>query len=417
MHNSRLIVICTASPVEPDAACADVLRDWPGGAPPMHVVTLQDVIDRAFVPEPGAVVWARVPDADRAHVFELLDRLFDAQTAAVIESSLSQEWVAGDGVVALPADASDQSVCVALQSMWTQSQTVAGLRAEAAMLKRQQASAAKQMTLIVEELRRAAQLQRQFVAETLPTLAGVSFNVMWRPASYVSGDIYEVFRLDEHHLGIFVADAVGHGVPAALMTMYIKRSLPTKKLDPDAPRGYRIVPPAEAIAALNHDLYAQQHGQTRFATACYGVLDTRDLSFRFARAGHPYPALLRTDGTTLMIEADGGLLGLFEEDDFEEVTVQLRHDDRLLIYSDGFEVAFPEPDSDKIANEVYLDVFESFRDGCMDDHFVRLEGLIESSHGSLNPRDDLTLIAMSLAEVAPQETEPHGEASRAHAAA
>jgi sigma-B regulation protein RsbU (phosphoserine phosphatase) len=54
----------------------------------------------------------------------------------------------------------------------------------------------------------------------------MDFGVLYRPAGYVSGDIYNVAKARRPHTGFFIADAVGHGVPAALLTMIISRSLP-----------------------------------------------------------------------------------------------------------------------------------------------------------------------------------------------
>ena len=51
----------------------------------------------------------------------------------------------------------------------------------------------------------------------------MQFHTLFRPASHVSGDLYDVMRLDEDHIGFYMADAVGHGMPAALLTMFIKR--------------------------------------------------------------------------------------------------------------------------------------------------------------------------------------------------
>ena len=65
-----------------------------------------------------------------------------------------------------------------------------------------------QITQIDEEMRLAARLQVDFLPRTLPEVDGVAFNVFFRPASYVSGDIYDVTRLDEDHIGFFVADAL-----------------------------------------------------------------------------------------------------------------------------------------------------------------------------------------------------------------
>ena len=79
------------------------------------------------------------------------------------------------------------------------------------------------MTRLDEELRLAAKLQQDFLPKQLPQVGPIHFHSLFRPAGYVSGDLYDVMRLDEKRVGFFPVDAVGHGMPAALLTMFIKR--------------------------------------------------------------------------------------------------------------------------------------------------------------------------------------------------
>ena len=149
------------------------------------------------------------------------------------------------------------------------------------------------MQRIDEELRLAARIQQDFLPKILPQVGRVYFHTMFRPAGYVSGDLYDVMRLDERHVGFFICDAVGHGMPAALLTMFIKRALVTKEI---LGNGYRLLDPGETIARLNDALLEQHLSQATYATALYGVVDTENLRLRFAKGGHPCPAVLRADG-------------------------------------------------------------------------------------------------------------------------
>lgn len=324
--------------------------------------------------------------------------------------------VAGGTAVWLPADAEPTAMAATLRAQWVQAGLVSALQAEIKLLRLHQTGMADQIGKIDEELRLAAQLQKEFLPASVPEIDGVSFGVLWRPAGYVSGDIYDVERLDEDHVGLFLADAVGHGVPAALMTMYIKRSLHTKDVDTTAPQGYRLLEPGEALARLNNDMVEQQAGKVRFATAVYGVFNVRTGVLHIARAGHPFPMWLKADGTTEMLEPEGGLLGVFPDDDYETVEVSLGQGDRLLLYTDGFEMAFPDEKTGRgafekkksIANDRYTREFEGLRIGEPVAAIRRLETRLEHQAGSLNQQDDLTVVCLGYgaeaAEVAPAST-------------
>lgn len=187
---------------------------------------------------------------------------------------------------------------------------------------------------IAEEMQLAQQLQQDFLPRTLPRVGPVRFNVRYLAAGFVSGDIYDVTRLDETHIGFYVADAVGHGMPAALMTMFIKKALQTKRISGNT---YEIIPPREALAQLNADLHRQKLSLCEFCTAVYGVIDTATLTCTLSRAGHPPPIWIHADGSEEAVSPRGSLLGILEQATFEQRTVPLQPGDRLLIYSDGAE--------------------------------------------------------------------------------
>src|SRR4051812_15350216 len=188
-----------------------------------------------------------------------------------------------------------------------------------------------------EELRLAARIQQDFLPKLLPQVGPVHFHTLFRPAGYVSGDLYDVIRLDENHVGFFICDAVGHGMPAALLTMFIKRALVTKEI---LPSGYRLLAPPETLAVLNQSLVDQNLSQATYATALYGIINTQTLEVTFSKGGHPSPALLRGDGRMEFPDAVGALLGIFPDEQFAVTKLQLSPGDRLFIYSDGVEVGF-----------------------------------------------------------------------------
>src|SRR3954462_6644719 len=184
---------------------------------------------------------------------------------------------------------------------------VNSLRGELDLLRRRDETLNYYMQRLDEELRLAARLQQDFLPKSLPQLGRVRFHTLFRPAGYVSGDLYDVMRLDERHVGFYMADAVGHGMPAALLTMFIKNALVTKEITQGS---YRLLDPAQAIARLNEALVAQNLSYATFATAPYGLINTETLEVSFARGGHPNPVLLHADGTTEDLCADGSLLGI-----------------------------------------------------------------------------------------------------------
>jgi len=389
------------NPVEP------VLALWPAKQRP---VVTQFTIEQALADENifdrCRAVWFILEGGESSELHELIARLQDRHRAAIISRPFETLPIGStyqDNVMVAPFDAPPVAVCAMLRTLYGQSEIVRALLMEIEILNAHNGGLATQFDKIDEELRLAAQLQREFLPGDVTGHAGIDFRVLFRPASYVSGDIYDIIRLDDRHIGFFIADAVGHGVPAALMTVYIKRSLRTGNRSEDAGKELRIIPPSEALAHLNRDMIRQQQGHVRFATACYGIIDCETRKLSFARAGHPYPLILRATGELEWLEPDGGLLGVFPDETFDTVEVQLNEGDRLLLYSDGFEVAFPDVlgkngQKSRMASDAYTEEFRALSQGTLDEAFIRLAKRLDEQSGSLNQIDDLTAVLVSIGE-------------------
>ena len=197
------------------------------------------------------------------------------------------------------------------------------------------------MHRIDEELKLAARLQQDFLPKSLPQVGPIRMRTLFRPAGHVSGDLFDVMRVDEAHVGFYIADAVGHGMPAALLTMFLKQALVTKEIGAG---GYRLLGPEQTMARLNDALVEQNLSHATFATALYGHVHARTLRLSFARGGHPSPMLLTKAGELRELEAEGSLLGIFPKETFTPATVQLSPGDRVFIYTDGMELTFSRGD-------------------------------------------------------------------------
>jgi serine phosphatase RsbU (regulator of sigma subunit) len=270
-------------------------------------------------------------------------------------------------------------------------QEVDSLRAELNHMRRRDETLNFYMHRLDEELRLAARLQQDFLPKTLPQLGAMHFHTLFRPAGYVSGDLYDVIRLDERRIGFYIADAVGHGMPAALLTMFIKHSLVTKEIQGNS---YRLLSPAESLSRLNAELIDQNLSQAAFATAVYGIVDVQTMEVTISRAGHPNPMILRAGGSIETVECEGPLLGIFPDEPFETATAKLAPGDRLLLYTDGVEVAFCEDDT--VDAERWKQELFSRRSLPTEDLLNVFANQIDNEAGSLAPKDDLTMIVLEV---------------------
>ncbi len=401
--NERTRVIMIATPAtetrlrQLHAACAAACERLPEPRPDLVVLDGDEPGEIGLADNAAVVVVDETEPPLPAR--RLLSRLTFESNATMIRIGGRPR---SDAVV-LDADTDPSTLVAVLRTALHDHCEIDRLQNELGMTARIAEGVQEEIGRVDEELQMAAMVQREFLPRELPDVGGTKLAAMWRPAGYVSGDIYDISRLDEHHLGLFIADAVGHGVPAALLTMVICRSLPTKEIAADG--SYRIVPPGEALARLNRFMVSRQGRSARFATAVYAVYDARSRTARIASAGHPavmHISATGTGGRVREIESTGGLLGIFEDEQYDEHRVTLEAGEALVLHSDGFEQAFPHDLASHqnrcLPNERYRDVIANL--GSHEEPERMIEGvkqLLDDHGGSLHQPDDLTMICLRAA--------------------
>ncbi len=299
-----------------------------------------------------------------------------------------------DGLTCMSTTDSAEEIWARLSTIAAHRSVIRQLEDELSVFYRRQPNLALHLGELDEEMRLASRLQRDFLPRIIPAVPPVSFEILFQPCGWVSGDIYDVFRLDEQTLGFYVVDVVGHGMPAALLTIFIKRALQTKRI---VGHEYELIRPEESLTLLNHDLLEQNLAHCQFATACYCTLNIKTLQLDVARAGHPYPLLIKADHSIVELGQAGALLGVLPGEIYESASYRLEPGDKLLIYSDGLEDAlfapFTHTDQRPYSRD-FLSIAELDLKDLLPNLSQQIAGL--TPPGIL--RDDVTVVALEIAE-------------------
>ncbi len=240
---------------------------------------------------------------------------------------------------------------------------------------------------IDQELDLARRIQESFLPQSLPQLPQVRFAVYYQPCGRVGGDFYDVFRLDEKHLGFYVADAMGHGVPASLLTIFVKKGVRAKEIFGNQ---YRLVPPGEVLERLNRDMIEQRLSENPFITMVYVLFNYQEGTLCFSRSGHPYPLYLPRAGPPVLWQIEGSLLGVFETG-FPMKTHELRPGDKVLLYTDGMDAAGFE--TYPVGTASLVAAAERFRHLDIND---LVERLAHELFSQTKRNDDLTLLGLEM---------------------
>lgn len=183
-----------------------------------------------------------------------------------------------------------------------------------------------------KKMRRDLGVARKIQEKILPA-AGKKYNLdieyIYNPSEMLSGDIFDIFSIDQDHLGIYIADVSGHGVSASMMTMFIRQSMRSIKDE--------ILSPSAALKELQGEFFKLNLEVDKYFTMFYGVFNKSTYEFKFANAGHNcFPIVYNAEGKIDLLELKGyPILSLFEEVDYAEDMVHLNKNDRMLLYTDG----------------------------------------------------------------------------------
>lgn len=186
---------------------------------------------------------------------------------------------------------------------------------------------------IEAQLEIARQVQLELLPDRDPQLKDFDISAYVFPTEEVSGDYYDWVRIFDDQVGIVVADAVGKGIPAALLMSFLRASLRAS-----VQVGYA---PHIAMSKVNNLLWDSVEDH-QFITAIYGILDETNRTLVFSNAGHNPPLLMSADGAYRYVEYGDTPLGMFYDARFHQHFILFEPGQTMVIYTDGITEASDE---------------------------------------------------------------------------
>lgn len=200
------------------------------------------------------------------------------------------------------------------------------------------------------------------------------------------GDYYDFFELPEGRIGFLVADASGHGAPAAVLMAMLRVLLRTTVEGLESPD--------QVLAGLNRQL-ARTLPAGWFVTACYAVLELASGRLTYALAGHDPPLMLRAAGgrPERLAPCGGTPLGPFSGTVYPCGRTTLGPGDTLVVYTDGLAEAM-SPEREMFGLERIVAGLTEGRGDTLPALRTRLLARVEAHTASASLDDDLTLLLL-----------------------
>jgi sigma-B regulation protein RsbU (phosphoserine phosphatase) len=236
-----------------------------------------------------------------------------------------------------------------------------------------------------EDLKAAAEIQKSLLPQKFFVAENLEIAWIFEPCELMGGDIFNFFQIDPEHLGIYMLDVSGHGVPAAMITVSVSQFLQQNivHLLKDKENS-SLMAPAQVLHALDKEFPFERFNN--FFSITYVVINTKSGDTIYSNGGHPYPILLRKNNKMELLNKKGPIIG-FGDLNFSG--------DKLFIYTDGI-VEYQNHKKEFYGEDRFYrnlktqknESVQSIVDQC-------LRSLMEFGNNT-RPQDDITLFGLEL---------------------
>lgn len=190
---------------------------------------------------------------------------------------------------------------------------------------------------LLDDLEYARDIQNAILPVKLPNNEQAVFYAKYYPAERVSGDFYNIFRLDEDRIGMYIGDVSGHGVPAAMLTVFLNQSIKTtKELGENK---IEILRPSKVLKNLYVSYNKVNFRDEMYILILYAIYNVRTKELVYSSAGmNAQPIVVKKNNEISEMEIKGlpicSLMDLLNAE-YTDRTIKLEDKDRVFFYTDG----------------------------------------------------------------------------------
>ncbi len=180
--------------------------------------------------------------------------------------------------------------------------------------------------IINNDLLIAKTIQQNILSQGIDENERISTVIKYLPQYEVGGDFYNIFELRKNVFRFFIADATGHGIPAALTTMLIKSEYEKMKV-------FELEP--GIILTLLNETFVQQYYNISLFFSCFIMdIDLENNSCSYASAGHP-EMYLKNHNEIISLYSSGGLIGIKKEPTYQTADINIKKGNTIYLFTDG----------------------------------------------------------------------------------
>lgn len=245
-----------------------------------------------------------------------------------------------------------------------------------------------------QDMAAAAEAQLALLPPARAHIGEYAIASLFLPSKQISGDVYGYFDLREGRLGVFAADASGHGVRAALSAVAMGHMVSQEFFEEMGWSHQCGMATPERVTSVLDARFGSQSFDDSYFTVLTGVADPNSDQFVFCQAGCPYPILVPATGQAPSLMGDGGSpVGMLPGMHFGRNAVPFHKGDRLAIYSDGITEA-ADITGEQFGDQRLSHLLNDTRELDPSSVFAELKTVLQDWTGAAVQDDDITLILL-----------------------
>ena len=210
---------------------------------------------------------------------------------------------------------------------------------------------------LMEDLRYAKDIQKAIFPSRLPQYKEVVFDSRYFPAEMVGGDFLNIFKRDEENVALFIGDVSGHGVPAAMLTVFVNQTVRTL-IDTES----GIIKPSAVLNNIYKSFNKADFNDEIYIVMLYALYNVKERKLVYSSAGYNVePILIKENGEVEEIDIKGFPICKFAEYyniRYEDHTLVLNPKDKLFFYTDGL-IEARNMEGDFYSKERLIDLLKS----------------------------------------------------------
>jgi len=179
----------------------------------------------------------------------------------------------------------------------------------------------------------ASNIQALLLPSSFPSTEKLEFAAHYKAAQKIGGDLYDIFPIDDHRIGVAIADVSGKGISASILMAICQTHL--RHL------AKRSTSPAAVLSAINAEMQKSMR-QDMFITVIYAIIDLKENRLTMARAGHELPLYFHQEAgapQVIQVRSTGMALGMVPPEIFDctiqDTRICFEPGDAFLLYTDG----------------------------------------------------------------------------------